>query len=730
MKKLNIALVGNPNSGKTTLFNLLVGANYHVANYPGITVERKHSSIKYKNNDLVFHDLPGTYSLSAYSQEEIITRDYILKDKPDLIVQVVDASNLQRNLYLTIQLLEMKVPVLIALNMMDVAEKRKIEIDVKLLSKNMDLPIIPIIARSGKGKAELLESIIDYNLKPSKIDILSITYGNDIDNFLNNSSLLINNEYQNANRWIALKYLENDETIIKENEHKDFHKDLLSDVKNVENHIKITLDTYPEAVIADYRYGVVRNITKEVLTKKDHSARLYATDIIDKVLTQRFLGPLILFIILYFIYKFIFWVSEYPTGLLESFFSYISNIVNTNLSDGLVKSLLISGIIDGVGGVLGFTPLIFFMFFIIAILEDSGYMARMAYILDRVFKWFGLQGNSVVPFIVSGGIAGGCAVPGVMASRTIKGARERLLTILTAPFMACGAKIPVYALLISAFFPGDKSIAMIGIIILSWIFSLIIAKAYSFLIIKGEPSSFIMELPPYRIPILKGLFVHAWERTWLYIKKAGTVILFISIILWIMMTFPRLDNKHNKYFEDKIQSVKNSYGAQIKTEFDKINYETKLSKNAKELKEKIVEIENERAQLSLKNSIAGKIGTMLSPISSLAGFDWRTNIALIGGFAAKEVVVSTLGMAYSLGEVDPVDTKSLSEKLKNDPKWSLGVAIALIIFTILYAPCFVAVVAIIKETASFKWGIFAVISNTFIAFIFSILAYQIFEKLM
>ncbi len=696
-----------------------------MANYPGITVERKYANVKHENKEFVLHDLPGTYSLTAYSQEEVVTRDFIIKDKPELIVQVVDASNLQRNLYLTIQLLEMNVPVVIALNMLDVAEKRSKKIDYELLSKKIGVPVVPTVARSRKGKNELLESISKYNIKSQELNITKFSYGNDIDEYLEEAVEIIGKE-EIESKWTALKYLEADDEIISQHSKSTYHQDLSLKAKKLEDHIRATLDTYPEGIIADYRYGIVRNIISNVITDKDQSNRIYFSDMIDKVLTQRLIGPIILLLILYFTYEFTFWASEYPTGLLESFFGYLRELAENTLSDGLIKSLIISGIIDGVGGVLGFTPLIFFMFFVIAILEDSGYMARMAYMLDRVFKFFGLQGNSVVPFIVSGGIAGGCAVPGVMAARTIKGNKERLLTILTAPFMACGAKIPVFALLVSAFFIGDKGLAMLGITILSWVFALVIAKIYGSTIIKGKTSSFIMEIPPYRFPTLKGLLLHAWERTWMYIKKAGTIILAISVILWIMMTFPRLDVNQDKIFENKIKTTQSEYSQEIIKELETNKNEDKLSNNAKELKEKISLINNEKAGYALKNSIAGRIGTSLEPLSKFAGFDWRTNIALVGGFAAKEVVISTLGTAYSLGEVDPENTDSLSAKLKGDPKWNLGVALALIFFTILYAPCFVTVIAIVKETASYKWGVFSVVSNTLIAYIFAVIAYQIF----
>ncbi len=718
--KINIAIAGNPNSGKTTLFNCLAGTNYHVANYPGVTIEKKSASIKYNETTLNLVDLPGTYSLTPYSLEEKVARDYIIEEKPDLILQVVDASNLERNLYLTIQLLELGVPVIIALNMIDVAEKRDILINEQILSEKIGLPVIKTVARRGEGKDRLLQKLSNFDNNRTGFGIKDFSYGEDIDHVLEKSVEIIKeNRFlkdHSSFKWVALKYIENDEQILEEgkNESIEIHNQLLDKTQQLENHIRKTLTTYPEAIVADYRYGIVSSILKNAVIRKNFNIdRIFMSDRIDKVLTQRLIGPFVLLAILYFSYQFTFWASEYPIAWVESFFEFLSSVANNNLSDGLLKSLIINGIIGGVGGVLGFAPLIMFMFFIIAILEDSGYMARVAYILDRLFRFFGLQGNSVLPYIVSGGIAGGCAVPGVMAARTIKGEKERLLTILTAPFMACGAKLPVFALLISAFFSGDKSLLLMGITLLSWLSALIVAKIMSYTIVKGSTSSFIMELPPYRFPTLKGLLFHSWERTWMYVKKAGTVILAISIILWALMTFPQLP-------DSKIKQYK------LQTNAITAKYSQNFTKNSEQLKDQLKVINNNKAQEALRYSIAGQLGTFIEPVTKYAGFDWRTNIALIGGIAAKEVVVSTLGIAYSLGEVDPEDTDSLSAKLAKDPKWDMGVALALLFFTILYAPCFITVVVISKETGSWKWGAFTIFGYTTLAFIVSVIVNNIF----
>ena len=521
--------------------------------------------------------------------------------------------------------------------------------------------------------------------------------------------------------------MEKDEQILAQGkkQNPDLAARLEETVRKVSSHLLNTLDTYPEAMIADQRYGFINSILKQgVIYQKYDQNRLYSSDKIDKVLTNRFLGPLIMLAVIAGLFHVVFTYSEIPVGLLESVFGWISHGLFTIMPDGLLRSLIVSGIIDGVGGVLGFVPLIMFMFFGIAFLEDSGYLARVAFMLDRVFRIFGLHGSSVMAFIVSGGIAGGCAVPGVMATRTLKSPRERLATLLTVPFMNCGAKLPVFALLIAAFFAKYEAAIMFCITLGAWAGALLVAKLLRITVIKGEATPFVMELPPYRMPTFKGLAIHTWERTWQYIKKAGTVILGFSIILWAMMTFPRLPDSRVDEFETSRRSLMASVPASISQELADADKGAGLSGAALNLKQQLQTIDYTEAEAGLRYSIAGRIGTALESVSHWAGFDWRTNIALIGGFAAKEVMVSTLGTAYSLGDVDPEESGSLSEKLARDPGWSPLAALGLIVFTMFYSPCFVAVVCISKESGSWKWGAFAVIFNTVLAFALAVLIFQ------
>lgn len=508
--KITLALAGNPNAGKTTLFNALTGARQHVGNYPGITVDHKEGFFSHNGQDFIVTDLPGTYSLTAYSVEELVARDYLVNQQPQVVVNIVDASNLERNLYLTCQFLELGVPMVIALNMIDVAEDRGIKIKVKQLSRLLGVPVVPLIARSGKGTDSLIEEAVKIALADHQPRYLDIPFGEDIDEAL----LQMVPEIERGDfltdvypaRYTAVKYLENDEQILSKGQEADANiaTSLESQAQAVTTHLQKTLDVFPEAIIADHRYGYIKSIIRDgVLSHTFDTTRLYTSDKIDKVLTNRLLGPVIMLTVLFGLYQFTFSWSEVPVGWLETLFGYLGATVESTFADGPLRSMLVAGVIDGVGGVLGFVPLIMFMFFGIAILEDSGYLARVAYMMDRVFRIFGLHGSSVMPFIVSGGIAGGCAVPGVMATRTLRSPKERMATLLTVPFMNCGAKIPVLALLIGTFFQEHKALYMFLFTLLAWVVALLAAKLLRSTVLRGTPTPFVMELPPYRFPTFR-----------------------------------------------------------------------------------------------------------------------------------------------------------------------------------------------------------------------------------
>jgi ferrous iron transport protein B len=731
--KTTIALAGNPNSGKTTLFNELTGARQHVGNYPGVTVEKKIGQYISNGHQMTIVDLPGTYSLTAYSLEEVVARDFLVNEKPAVVVNIVDASNLERNLYMTLQFMELGVPVCIALNMLDVAHSRGIQINHIRLSELLGTPVVPTVARAGKGKTELMETALQIAQNQTRPTPMHLSYGEDVDQTLLTMEALIDAKAFMTDtyptRWIALKYLENDEQVINRGRQQDaaFSEQLSAITERLAGHLQDTLNTYPEAIIADHRYGYIKSILKQNVVSITHADqnRLYFSDKIDRVVTNRFWGPLIMAAVVAGLYHFTFTYSATPVTWIESFFDWLGSALGQVMPEGLLKSLILSGIIDGVGGVLGFVPLIAFMFLGISLIEDSGYMARMAFMLDRVFRFFGLHGSSVMAFIISGGIAGGCAVPGIMATRTLKSPRERLATLLTVPFMNCGAKLPVFALLVAAFFAKQEAMIMLLLTVLAWVGALLVAKLLRLSVVRGPSTPFVMELPPYRLPTFKGLAIHTWERSWQYIKKAGTVILGISVILWAMMTFPRLSSEQLAQFDRQRSALTSAVDTAFLLEIGTAPKNRPLSPPAAALKSQLLTVDSTQNQLALRNSLAGRIGTALETVSRWAGFDWRTNIALVGGFAAKEVVVSTLGTAYSLGEVDPEQSLPLSEALAKSPSWSPLHALSLIVFIMFYAPCFVSVVCIAKEAGSWKWGLFSMVFNTVLAFTLACGVFQI-----
>lgn len=713
---INIALAGNPNAGKTTLFNYLTGLRQHVGNYPGITVEHIQGCCLHNQQGLSIVDLPGTYSLTAYSSEELVARDYLINEKPQMVINIIDASNLERNLYLTCQFLELGIPLVIALNMIDVAENRGLLIDHEKLSEIIGIPVIPIVARSGKGVDQLLDTVIQTAQTGISPEPAFLRYGSDIDEALSEMVPIINKHSLLTDtypaRWTGVKLLENDEQVYEKSTavSPEATLQLKKHCDQVTGHLQQTAGIYPEAVIADHRYGFIKSIMRQnIVTEKFVGDRLYTSDKIDKIVTHRVLGPLIMASILFGLYAFTFNSSTFLVDLFASFFTLLNNTVDSVLADGPLKSMLMSGVIDGVGGVLGFVPIIMFMFFGIAILEDSGYLARVAFMLDRIFHAFGLHGSSVMPFIISGGIAGGCAVPGVMATRTLRSPKERIATLLTVPFMNCGAKLPVLTLLIGAFFADHQARYMFLATVISWIVALCAAKFLRMTVLRGESTPFVMELPPYRFPTINGLVIHTWERTWQYIKKAGTVILGISVLLWAMMTYPGLPEDQVASFEQKRQEI-----IQQSTQADSTGAEKALHA-----------LNAEQAAAGLKHSIAGRIGIAFEPASQLAGIDWRTNIALLGGFAAKEVIISTLGTAYSIGSIATEESTSLTQRLASDPAWNPVVALAVLLFIMFYAPCFVTVICIAKESGSWKWAFFSMAFNTVFAFGMAVAVYQI-----
>jgi ferrous iron transport protein B len=681
--KLKVALAGNPNSGKSTIFNNLAGARQHVGNYPGVTVEKKEGTAVYKDYEITFVDLPGTYSLSANSEDEIVARDFLVKEKPDMVIHIVDASNLERNLYLYTQLQELEIPVILAMNMSDVVEKRGSKINYVAISRLLGKPVISTVGNKNKGMNELLDAVIGLHEGKIKIKKIGVNYGEEVslelDKIISSFKEMPDLTQGYPMEWLGIKLLENDPWTTGVIAQLPGGPAILLGVEKSKAHLKKHFSDDPEVIIADRRYGFISGVCTEA---QAHSveARHDLSDKIDKVILNRFLGLPIFAAVMYAIFKFTFTFSEPVVGWFEAFLGKTGEFAAKVIPEGLTQSFVVDGLIGGVGGVLGFFPLVLFMFFAIAFFEDSGYMARAAFVMDRIMHKFGLHGKSFLPMMIS---TNGCAVPGIMASRTLDNKKDRLITMMVTPFMICGAKLPIFALFIGAFFAAEQGANMM---FLMYALSVAIAFASAWVlkktVFKGETSHFVMELPPYRIPTIQGLLLKMWERGWLYIKKAGTIILLISIIIWAGFTFPQMEPKE-------------------------------------ELSEEVA------ASAQMEQSFAGKIGKFIEPAVKPLGMDWRGGVALMAGIAAKEVVVSTIGTIYSLGEVDPEESESLKETLQKDPSWNPLKAFAFLIFCLIYLPCFVAMAVFYRESgSSLKWTLFLIFWTTVMAWVAAFLVYQ------
>ncbi|EOU1752630.1 MAG: ferrous iron transport protein B [Clostridium perfringens] len=661
---LTIALAGNPNCGKTSLFNLLTKSRQHIGNWPGVTVEKKEGTLKFKGESYKVIDLPGTYSLGAYSEDEIVARNYILKDKPDVVINVVDATNLERNLYLTTQLIEMGANVVIALNMIDQAEALNIEIDTNKLSKRLGVPIIKTSALKNRGIEELIETSI-HSKKNEKL--ININYGEDIENEIKNLSSLLEtykNKLEFPVNWTALKLLENDEYIkdkIKQLNSPSIFTKLEESNKTIEKNIGFEADMS----IVDKRYSFISSITEDVI-KKPSEKQVTTTEKIDKLVTNKYLGIPIFALIMYCLYELTFIIGA---GIQEWFGDLIAKagvIVSEWFSNMGAPELLVGfidkGLFGGVGAVLSFLPLIMVMYFLLGLLEDSGYMARAAYVMDRLMRGLGLHGKTFVSMIVSVG----CNVPGIMSTRTLENKKDRMIAILINPFISCGARMPIYAVFVEAFFPTHQGLVLFSLYVLGIIVALISGKIFSKTLFKGESSYFVMELPAYRMPSIKNVFLLMWEKAGAFFKKAGMIIFPMMIVLWALSVLP--------------------LGVEPNSE----------------------------------HSILGMIGSFVAPLFVLAGYGtWQAGVSLITGILAKESVVATMGMVYAGVE----EGEALINVIQQ--VFTPLSAISFLVMTLLYTPCLAALGAIKRETNSIKWTIFSAVYTFVIALVLSTLVYQV-----
>ena len=661
---LTIALAGNPNCGKTSLFNLLTKSRQHIGNWPGVTVEKKEGTLKFKGESYKVIDLPGTYSLGAYSEDEIVARNYILKNKPDVVINVVDATNLERNLYLTTQLIEMGANVVIALNMIDQAEALNIEIDTNKLSKRLGVPIIKTSALKNRGIEELIETSI-HSKKNEKL--ININYGEDIENEIKNLSSLLEtykNKLEFPVNWTALKLLENDEYIkdkVKQLNSPSIFTKLEESNKTIEKNIGFEADMS----IVDKRYSFISSITEDVI-KKPSEKQVTTTEKIDKIVTNKYLGIPIFALIMYCLYELTFIIGA---GIQEWFGDLIAKagvIVSEWFSNMGAPELLVGfidkGLFGGVGAVLSFLPLIMVMYFLLGLLEDSGYMARAAYVMDRLMRGLGLHGKTFVSMIVSVG----CNVPGIMSTRTLENKKDRMIAILINPFISCGARMPIYAVFVEAFFPTHQGLVLFSLYVLGIIVALISGKIFSKTLFKGESSYFVMELPAYRMPSIKNVFLLMWEKAGAFFKKAGMIIFPMMIVLWALSVLP--------------------LGVEPNSE----------------------------------HSILGMIGSFVAPLFVLAGYGtWQAGVSLITGILAKESVVATMGMVYAGVE----EGEALINVIQQ--VFTPLSAISFLVMTLLYTPCLAALGAIKRETNSMKWTIFSAVYTFVIALVLSTLVYQV-----
>ena len=763
--KIQVALAGNPNCGKTSIFNNMTGSRQHVGNYAGVTVEKKVGETKIDGHDIEIIDLPGTYSLTARSLDELAARNVIINENPELIANVVDASNLERNLYLTAQLIELEQPLLLVLNMVDVAKEMGLQFNNKKLEELTGSTVVETIGRVNKGTEDALRGIVKVS-KERKIPNVRVNYGEVLEPAIaeleSEVAKLDTGRY--PHRWVAIKLLEQDTDILEKVQELDKSGVVLSKAEALRTELNKSVDM--DIVFQEYRHrfavdvfnGVLEVVPEHKDTKSDN---------IDKILTNRWLGIPIFLCIMWVMFYLVINIAEYPKGWLESAFKLLTDFIGANLEDGLLKSLLNDGIIGGVGAVISFIPHIVLLFVSISFLEDTGYMARAAFVIDRVMRGVGLHGKSFIPML----LGFGCNVPSIMGARILDNPRDRMITILVSPFMSCSARLPVYTLLASAFFPPeDAPTILLGIYTLGIVVAVVTAKVLRTYVFKGEAEPFVMEMPPYHMPTLRSVGIHMWERSVMYLKKAGTFILAASILIWFLTSFPQdveysqdydaareqvtmthaqmaddilvnamlvteeqqadandilgqmlaLDEEHKNdppAEEEEATAEEATQDGAKATEvatveepayFEELKSEElypvawALYVNHKAEEDEIKELDLQQGKEKIEQSYASELGRFIQPVMEPLGFNWRVNIAVIAAVAAKEVMVSTLGTIYAI-EASDVDSKSLEEFLSTDPDFNPAIGLGLMVFALLYLPCLATMAVLKRETDSWKW---------------------------
>lgn len=669
------ALVGNPNCGKTTMFNEITGSTQYVGNWPGVTVEKKEGRARKFKEEIKVVDLPGIYSLSPYSMEEIIARDYIIDEKPDVVINIVEATNIERNLYLTTQLMELGIPVVVALNMMDAVEARGDKIDTAVLEKLLGVPVLGTAASKGRGINELMQKALQVAQTAASKTVQqdSSIYDEAIENCIDEieKKVIPSIEKKTLNsRWVALKLLEGDEKV---KEKLKVPVTLLNDIKPYREQLEKNYDNDIETIIADNRYRYISNVVNKAVKKKNKGSNLTISDKIDKVVTNRILAIPLFLAVMYGVFTITFgaigsFTIDFLDGLINGTFSeFVSGALESAGAAEWLKALVVNGIIGGMGSMLVFVPQIMILFFFLSILEDSGYMARAAFVMDRLLRKLGLTGKSFIPLLMGFG----CTVPAVMSTRALENEKDRRLTIMLTPFMSCGARLPIYLVFISAFFAGSQPLVIFSIYLIGIVVAVLSGIVLKKTVFKGEAAPFVMELPPYRIPTFKGLMIHMWDRAKGFVKKAGTIIFAAAVVIWFLQSF----SFTFQMVEDPAESI------------------------------------------------LGAIGKVIAPIFIPLGFgDWQSAVSLLTGFVAKEAVVSTMGILHGIAEADET-SGDLIQTLQT--VYTPLTAYAFMVFSLLYVPCMAAFATIKREMNSWKWTLITAGYSTGIAWIVAFLVFQV-----
>ena len=684
IREINIALVGNPNSGKTSLFNALSGGHEHVGNYSGVTVGAKSGTCHYKGYKINITDLPGTYALSAYTPEEMYVRHHLMQEMPDVVINAVVASNIERNLFLTTELIDLNPKMVVALNMYDELESSGAKLNYEQLGKMIGVPMVPVVARNGKGLNDLLDEVIlTFENENPKVRHIHIQYSSSIETEVCSLASLMKQHAEELPkcfppRYWSVKMLEKDSSVEELLSKAEHYQEWSQKRDRAVARIKTALGEDVESAVTNEKYGFIEGALAETYTpsNKDNNRN---TSIIDRIVTHKYLGIPLFLLVMFVMFWSTFTLGAYPQEWIEAGFSWLGEMVGGLMSDGPLRDLIVDGIIGGVGSVAVFLPNILILYLFISLMEDSGYMARAAFIMDKLMHLAGLHGKSFIPLVMGFG----CNVPAIMATRTIESHSSRLITILINPFMSCSARLPVFILLAGTFFPEHAGLALFGIYLFGGVMAILTARVLRRFMFGADETPFVMELPPYRIPTINATLRHMWERSEQYLKKIGGLILVAAIVIWFLSYYPRT-----------------SYAV---TDADVV--------------ENISAVQSE-------NSYLGRIGKFCEPVMEPLGLDWRASVAMLSGAAAKEIVVSTLGVLYSVEDAES-DGASLSQHLLASGNYSRAAALAMMIFVLLYFPCIATVSAIAQETGGWKWALFSVVYNTVLAWVVAFAAFHI-----